>query len=191
MKQNFHKESFIGFSRWNFLAQLGDFKINSKITDNLIGIIPSVEESKKFFNIAKANSRLRSHKILHKTGAYKNAVLNFMLKDTYMKPHLHPGEEKIEHIYLLKGELDMFYFDDNGDVTSKKSLSASKNDLEIVPAYKWHTYLMISDTVITYETMNGIYDPNTWKLEANWAPNEQDEKSRIYMRNLRLNFVKN
>ena len=156
-----------------------------------LSIIPSVEECKNFFDIAKANPRLRTHKILHKPGAYENAVINFMLKDTYMKPHLHPGEEKIEYIHLLKGELAMFYFENNGKISSVKLLSASKNDIEIVPAYKWHTYLMISDMVVTYETMNGYYDPKTWKTEAGWAPDEEDEKSRGYMRRLRLNLIKN
>jgi hypothetical protein len=28
-----------------------------------------------------------------------------------------------------------------------------------VPSFTWHTYIMLTDKVITYETMNGIYDP--------------------------------
>ena len=51
------------------------------------------------FESAANSERRRSPKILHNKGDYHNKVFNFILEDSYMHPHLHPGEEKIEKMY--------------------------------------------------------------------------------------------
>lgn len=144
------------------------------------------DEIASYFMRAEESPRLRAHKILHEPGAYENAVFNFMCKGTYMKPHLHPGKEKIEHINVLAGRLVIFYFNDQGEVIFKKSISADdEENLIIVPAYTWHTYLMLADQVLTYETMDGVYDPKTWKHHPDWAPDEDSLQRQNYFDHLR------
>lgn len=134
---------------------------------------------------ATNSARRRYPKILHNPGDEFNRVVNFMLQDSYMQPHLHPGNEKIEKIYLIRGKLAALFFDDKG--TIKKSVILEKGGIEYieVPAFTWHTYLMLSESVITYETMMGVYEPKTWKKFAEWAPPENSAESLTY-----LNFLK-
>ena len=145
----------------------------------------SHEDITYFFNAANNSVRRRAHKIMHAPGDYHNAVYNFMLKDSYMMPHLHPGEEKIEHIHVLIGELLMLFFDDTGAITSYKHLSASDDNLVVVPSYTWHTYIIQSERVLTYETMDGIYHPDTWKRNAPWAVEEGAKESASFFLNLK------
>ena len=102
-----------------------------------------------------------------------------------MQPHLHPGAEKIEVIKVLRGELEVIFFDDFGVVNKRIHLNKGGIELIEVPAYQWHTYVMLSENVITYETMMGIYHPNTWKKMASWAPKEGSSSSAEYLNSLR------
>ena len=144
---------------------------------------------KNMFEKAKESERKREAFVIHKKGDYHNKVFNFMLNGTYMQPHLHPGREKIEHIYVVVGEIIVFLFDDDGIIKSSNLLS--KTQIIEIPAYTFHTYLIMTDQVITYETMDGVYDPKTWKKMAAWAPEENTKKALIYKSGLYDNINKN
>ena len=58
-----------------------------------------------------------------------------------------------------------------------------------MPVCTWHTYVMLTDQVVTYETMNGIYDPATWKSMASWAPPEGTLEAKTYLSNLKAAFI--
>jgi len=124
------------------------------------------------FKKAKQSERNRFPKILHKKGDYDNRVFNFLLKDTYMQPHRHPGKEKIEKMSIIEGVCALFYFDDYGNIIEQKLLEPKRQNYVEVPAFTWHTYLMKTEKVLIYETMNGVYDPENWKDLAPWAPSE-------------------
>ena len=134
-----------------------------------------------FFCKAKKSPRRREAMILHKRGDEFNHVFNFMMFNSYMQPHLHPGNEKIEYIYLIHGIIKIIFFDDNGKITNTVLLEKEKEDFVKVPAYTWHTYVIMTNQAITYETMNGIYDLKTWKNFAPWAPSEDNEEAAMYL----------
>ena len=137
------------------------------------------------FAYAFESPRRRYAKILHRAGADFNQVFNFMLHDSYMQPHLHPSDEKSEDIYLVKGKLSLYFFDDFGNVEETFLLEAGKRIHVCVPSFTWHTYVMRSEKVVTFETMSGRYDPNTWKKAAPWAPDEQSNGCLEYLSSLR------
>jgi cupin fold WbuC family metalloprotein len=130
---------------------------------------------------ARNSDRKRSPKLLHKQGDEFNEVFNFMMHDSYMQPHLHAGAEKIEHIYLIKGRIAALFFDDAGEVKQCVILETGGTELIVVPAFTWHTYVMLTDYVVTYETMMGVYKPETWKEFAKWAPREDSLESLDYL----------
>ena len=134
--------------------------------------------------LASLSPRKRHATILHKQGAVFNKVFNYILKDSYMQPHCHPGCEKIEHITICKGEASVVFFDHNGAIISNVFLN-SQNHTIAIPAFSWHTYVMHSEYVITYETMLGIYNPSNWKQLADWAPSEQSIDAKIYLKKIR------
>ena len=65
---------------------------------------------------ASSSARHRYPKLLHNLGDEFNQVFNFIMQDSYMQPHLHPGDEKIEEIYLIQGKIAVLFFDDQGTV---------------------------------------------------------------------------
>ncbi len=152
--------------------------------------IPSLNENEieKYFLEAEMSLRKRAPKILHKEGDYNNKVFNFILEESYMRPHRHPSVEKKENMFVLMGSFALIYFDDTGAVTDKIILESNKKKFVEVPAFKWHTYVMLSKRVIVYETMEGVYDPQTWKDLAVWAPEEHEKLSKNYLSNLKDNL---
>lgn len=132
----------------------------------------SEQEIQDCLKLAVSSEKRRYPKLLHTTGDEFNCVFNFMMQDSYMQPHLHPGEEKIEKIHLIRGKVAALFFDDQGMV--KKCTVLEKGGIELieVPAFTWHTYVMLTDYAVTYETMMGVYDPVTWKTFADWGPQE-------------------
>jgi cupin fold WbuC family metalloprotein len=147
---------------------------------------PTDEMIRHGFSNAHSSLRKRYPLLLHEHGAYFNEVFNFICRDSYMQPHLHPGSEKNEIIQVVRGTLAVLYFDENGIVTEKTLLNAEQFDSIEVPAFTWHTYVMLSSEVITYECMNGIYNPVTWKQFAPWAPSENSAEATAYFETLAL-----
>ena len=147
------------------------------------------QEIEKGFQLAENSSRKRHPLIVHQKGDYFNKVFNFLLKGTYMKPHRHVGLEKIEKMTLIYGSFTLFYFNDNGQIIDQHNLEIGKKEYIEVPNKIWHTYVMESEKVLIYETMEGVYDPNSWKELASWAPEENDPNSNDYISSLRKNRV--
>lgn len=154
-------------------------------------IIPELleEEVAQYFKIAESSIRKRSPKILHEKGDYLNKVFNFILDDSYMHPHLHPGKEKIEKMHLIRGSFALVIFDENGGVQETIVLEKGKKEYIAVPAFTWHTYVMLTKEVIVYETMEGVYDPATWKEMAAWAPEENTVEAVPYLSLLKNSIV--
>ena len=137
------------------------------------------------FKAATESPRHRFPLILHEQGAVFNRVFNFMLSDSYMQPHCHPSQEKAELIYLVDGSISVIYFDQNGSVLKTFDLESLVDHAIVVPPFTWHTYIVVSERAITYETMYGKYDPKTWKQAAPWAPSEGEVISNEYFSKLR------
>ena len=148
--------------------------------------IPNLSDEifEEMLNQAKKSIRHRYSYVMHKPGAEFNRVFNLMQHNSYMQPHLHPGKEKIEKIYIIRGSVCCFFFDDYGKVINKINLKPDGKKFISVPAFTWHTYAITSDIAVTYETMMGKYNPSTWKKFAEWAPKEQIEESTNFLKKL-------
>lgn len=150
--------------------------------------VPSITDTVacEGFTRARESPRRRYPHILHQPGAEFNEVFNFMLEDSYMQPHLHPGDEKCEDIHIVSGRLLLHFFDDTGEVTQSFLMEPSGLNHVQVPAFTWHTYAMLTEEVLTYESMWGKFDPLTWKRTAEWAPVESSADSIRYLQSLRV-----
>ena len=145
----------------------------------------SSDEKKGCLQKAADSPRRRCPKILHKPDAEFNQIFNFMMNDTYMQPHLHQGEEKIEKMYLVMGSFAVLFFNDKGKVNKVSLMEKGKCEYIEIPAFTWHTYVMLTNSVVSYETMMGRYDPGTFKILADWAPGENSHESQSYLRTLK------
>jgi cupin fold WbuC family metalloprotein len=139
--------------------------------------------------LANSSPKNRYPMILHSPGDEFNSVFNFMKQSSYMQPHLHPAKDKIENIYLVHGLIAVLFFDEHGKNTKCTMLNKPRIDFIEVPAFTWHTYIILSDYAITYETMMGVYNPDTWKHLASWAPIEGGQESLSYLEILRLHAL--
>lgn len=141
----------------------------------------AVDEALHYFLQAQNSERRRFPKILHNQGDYDNKVVNFVLDDSYMQPHLHPGDEKIEKMFLVEGSFSLILFDSIGEISDSIILEKGGIESVDVPAFTWHTYVMLTEKVIIYETMDGVYEPSTWKEMASWAPLENTPEAFDYL----------
>lgn len=148
--------------------------------------IPSLtpEDKKNCFNQAQLSNRKRYPHIIHKKGDEFNQVFNFILNDSYMKPHMHPGKNMIEKMHLISGSFKLIFFDDNGKAKKIYNIDKKKQRVE-VPSFTWHTYVMTSKSTIIFETMMGKYNPLTWKKMPDWAPDENSQNSEKYLKDLK------
>ena len=145
----------------------------------------STEEKTRNITMAQSSPKKRFGKIIHQPGDYNNEVINFMLSESYMQPHMHPGKEKIEKMHLIYGAFSLFLFDNSGIITDKYTLRKGSLEYIEVPAFTFHTYVMLTEAVVIYETMEGAYDPLTWKKMASWAPIENTQGGIAYLQYLK------
>ena len=122
--------------------------------------------------------------IINKKGDEFNQVFNFILDDSYMKPHMHPDKNMIEKMHLISGSFKLIIFDEKGKPKKTYDID-DKNSRVEVPGYTWHTYVMTSKSTIIFETMMGKYNPSTWKRMPDWAPDENSKNSSGYLQKLK------
>ena len=144
----------------------------------------STIDTKKYSDQAHLSERKRSPYIIHKKGDNFNQVFNFILEDSYMTPHLHPGPKMIEKMHLISGSFKLLFFNDSGKVREIYNLDKPSQKVQ-VPGYTWHTYIMTSKLTIIFETMMGVYDPKNWKKMPDWAPKENTKEAIEYLKALK------
>ena len=87
-------------------------------------------------------------------------------------------------MYLVRGSFALVIFNNDGDIKNIHILEKDKKEFVSVPAFTWHTYVMLTNEVIIYEEMEGFYNPDTWKKMAKWAPNENTPEAITYLHDL-------
>ena len=102
---------------------------------------------------------------------------------------MHPSQEKVESMHLIQGVCAVLLFSGTGSIEKTVILEEDGIRNIQVPAFTWHTYVILSEDAVIYETMMGQYEATTWKTFADWAPSENDPEADNYLRMLQ-SFVK-
>lgn len=105
-----------------------------------------------------------------------------------MHPHRHPSPEKNEEMHIVDGAFGLLLFDDFGEIEKAITIRNGGEEYVKVPAFAWHTYVVLSNKAIVYETMEGRYEPDTWKELADWAPAEGSREASLYLQSLKSHF---
>lgn len=131
---------------------------------------------------ARRSPRLRTNHNFH-AGPEDNPhrFLNVMVSGTYVTPHRHLDPPKAESFLVLRGQIAVFVFDDEGRVTSRHDLGGPTEPLgiDLAPGL-WHALAVRSDYAVIYEVKPGPWDPATDKELAPWAPAEGDPEADAY-----------
>ena len=116
-------------------------------------------------------------------------MFNFMLPGTYVQPHLHPREDAIETMMVLRGALGFVLFDDRGKVSGHWRLTAGTPSalLDIEPKL-WHGMVILEPDTVILEIKRGPYDAEHDKIFADWAPAEGDVEADAYRARLEALF---
>jgi cupin fold WbuC family metalloprotein len=110
--------------------------------------------------------------------------LNAWTRGSYAAPHRHLLVPKPESFIMLRGELAVFLFDDEGRVTEHFILGRDGLiGIDVAPGI-WHTVAVISETAVCYEVKPGPDDAATDKQFAPWAPREGDATAAEYLKQL-------
>ncbi|MDP4488571.1 MULTISPECIES: WbuC family cupin fold metalloprotein [Pseudoalteromonas] len=104
-------------------------------------------------------------------------------RSALMTPHRHP-QHKSESYHLIEGEMEVFIFDDKGQVSQRIPMSDSGQDAFMyrLSAPLWHLPIARSEWVVYHECYVGPFDKDIDVEYAPWAPSEDkpDELQEYY-----------
>lgn len=134
---------------------------------------------------ATTSPRARAHHTIHQSPA--DLVQRFFVvanRNSYFRPHRHLT--KSELAMVLRGDVDVLIFDEQGTVTERYSVGGSTRNLAYeTPQGTWHTLVAQSDGTAFFEVKQGPYDPATASEFAPWAPAEGDPAAPQFLERLR------
>ena len=138
---------------------------------------------------AKTSPRLRKHLNLHSDFAEPSQrILNAVEPNSYIRPHRHLSDPKVEHLIVLRGAFALCLFKEDGEISQVIKLSPACQQnftlaAEIDP-YSWHTLISLTSGSVLFETKSGPFNPSQAKDVATWAPEEGTDASLRYINRL-------
>jgi len=107
-------------------------------------------------------------------------------RSTYVRPHRH--RDKAESFHIIEGEVDVFLFSDQGEVTDVIRMGDYRSGK---PFYYrmmdevFHAPVISTEFALFHETTNGPFQKEDTEM-APWAPDENDTvASQAYLNELR------
>jgi cupin fold WbuC family metalloprotein len=130
--------------------------------------------------------RRTNHNFHHGPSDNPHRFLNALMQGTYCAPHRHLVPPKCESFIVLRGQVTMFIFDDNGAVLQRYALGTNGLwGIDVAPGI-WHTIAVTSATAVCHEVKPGPWDPTSDKEFAPWAPREGEPEAAEYLKQLLL-----
>ncbi len=146
-------------------------------TTDSISTVASAEIA-TFKDLSRDNDRKRIRLCTHSD---PREMLHEMLivhdKNTYVRPHKHPGKSESTHI--IEGLVDIVLFDEDGIINSVLSMgdyASGKIFYFRMTTPVFHTLVIRSDVLVFHETTNGPFNRNA-TVFAPWAPEDADGTS--------------
>jgi len=101
----------------------------------------------------------------------------------YCRPHKHT--RKCESCHIIKGEVAMFVFNDDGSVAHCWVVGGDANLICRVGINQWHAIIPITKYAIYHESKPGPFLGEADSLHPDWAPDESDlVRARVYVEQL-------
>lgn len=141
---------------------------------------------------AKQSPRLRMNYNFHeRLDDPVNRLLNALEPGTYLRPHRHLNPTKDEIFLLLRGQVAVFLFDNEGKITATQILDpkAGVYGAEI-KAGTWHGLLVLESGSVIYEIKEGPFAPLAPDNFAPWSPApEETEEIQSYLEMLKTAII--
>lgn len=134
---------------------------------------------------ARENPRRRTNYNFHEPADGYQRMLNVVQPGTYIRPHRHFDPGKSESFVVLRGEIALFTFSDEGRVADLRRIGPERDILAVdLRPGVWHCFIAVEPDTVVFEGKNGPYDPATDKTFAGWAPAEGDAAAPAYLASL-------
>jgi cupin fold WbuC family metalloprotein len=142
---------------------------------------------------AAESPRRRQHRNLHTSYTDPcQRLLNAIELDSYIRPHRHALDPKVECLFAVRGKFSLITFDERGSpervVRFGTELHGRDGQLDLgveVPAATWHTVIALVPGSVLLEVKAGPFDPHAAKELAPWAPEEHSVAAESYFQTLR------
>jgi len=118
-------------------------------------------------------------------------MLNAIQPSSYIRPHRHIIPPKAESLLLLQGSLAFVAFEEDGGVQDSGLVLLDQKVETVGVDYRagtWHTFFALAPDTVIFEVKPGPYDSATDKEFAPWAPDENSERSVLYLAELEDRF---
>lgn len=141
-------------------------------------------------NEAEASTRLRQHRNIHKEYADPcQRLFNAIGIGSYIRPHRHLLDPKVEDLFAVKGMFALVVFDDAGNPSNVVKFGTERFGDDIAPGVElspgtWHTVVALTEAAVLLELKGGPFNPNAAKELASWAPEEGTPQALDYMKAL-------
>lgn len=100
-------------------------------------------------------------------------LLNFLWRDSYIRPHRHAVDPKPETPVAIRGEIGCLTFDNRGEIVQQRRIIAGGEcPAIVVEPREWHSVIALSETALFLEVKAGPFDPCAAKEPAAWAAEE-------------------
>ena len=137
---------------------------------------------------ANQSPRLRQHCNIHRSYADPcQCLFNAIGVNSYIRPHRHSLDSKIEYLIAIKGLFALITFFDNGEIqkidyfgTELHQQNEQVNAGVLIYPKTWHTVIaLIADSVLM-EIKPGPFLINADKEYSPWSPEEESHESVQY-----------
>ncbi|NQV34213.1 MAG: WbuC family cupin fold metalloprotein [Phycisphaeraceae bacterium] len=112
-------------------------------------------------------------------------MFNVVQKGTYIRAHRHRTPPKDETLVVLQGGIQVFIFDDAGQIAQTFPVKAGTDVFGVdIKAGICHTFAVMENDTVVFEVKPGPYNPKTDKDFASWAPEEGTSEAAEYLADL-------
>lgn len=154
-------------------------KLNSEVFYSKDALTTVNQSNIEYFNhLSSLNSRKRIRLCTHLNQADSlHEMLIVHERNTYVRPHKHPGKSESTHI--IEGLVDVVLFDDEGQierVISMGDYASGKTFYYRMATPIFHTLIIRSEVLVFHEITNGPFDRSA-TVFAPWAPEDTNVNS--------------
>lgn len=140
---------------------------------------------------ARELPRRRKNRNFHAHDAdVAHRLLNAVEPGSYIAPHRHLDPSKDETMVVVRGELGVLFFDDEGRITQTARLAPNATCGVDIPHGTWHSVLACVEGTVFLEAKAGPYLPLVDAERAPWAPAEGSPQAVAYAQVLADRFSK-
>ena len=119
-------------------------------------------------------------------------LFNAIEMDSYVRPHRHKNDPKLETLFAIRGRFILVTFTEQGEIEEVIPFHSEKFDanndsgvgVEIQPG-TWHTIIATEPRSIMLEVKAGPFNLDISKEPAPWAPAEETPEGQAYLAKLK------